>query len=112
VRSLHRLPGGACVIDTPGLRGLAPEISAAELASSFSDIVTLAERCRFRDCTHGTEPGCAVRDGVAADRLANYQKMLRDSRRETMTPLERRAQVSMWKARGRGAAERMKMKRG
>lgn len=111
-RSLHRLPGGACVIDTPGLRGLAPDIDAAALAASFDDIATLAAQCRFRDCTHGAEPGCAVRAGVAPDRLANYHKMLRDARRETMTPIERRAVVSEWKARSRGAAERMKLKRG
>jgi len=111
-RSLHRLPGGACVIDTPGLRGLAPDIDEAALIASFDDIRTLAARCRFRDCTHGDEPGCAVRAGVAADRLANYQKMLRDIRRETMTPLQRREVVSIWKARGRAAKARIKMKRG
>jgi ribosome biogenesis GTPase len=111
-RSLHRLPGGACVIDTPGLRGLAPDIDAAALADSFDDIRTLAAACRFRDCTHHSEPGCAVRAGVAPDRLANYHKLLRDIRRETMTPLERRAVVSMWKARTKSAAARMKLKRG
>jgi ribosome biogenesis GTPase len=111
-RSLHRLPGGACVIDTPGLRGLRPDIDEDDLAAAFSDIQALAEQCRFRDCSHGDEPGCAVRAGVAADRLVNYQKMLREIRRETMTPLQRREQLSMWKARSRGAGLRMKMKRG
>jgi ribosome biogenesis GTPase len=111
-RSLHRLPGGACIIDTPGVRALAPDIDEAELAASFGDIHELAQRCRFRDCTHGDEPGCAVREGVASDRLANYQKMLRDIRRESMTPLEKKAVVSMWKARHRSAAARMKLKRG
>lgn len=111
-RSLHRLPGGACVIDTPGLRGLRPDIGEEDLAAAFSDVQALAERCRFRDCSHGDEPGCAVRANVAADRLVNYRKMLREIRRETMTPLQRRAQLSMWKARGRAAEHRMKMKRG
>lgn len=111
-RSLHRLPGGACVIDTPGLRGLAPDIDEAGLAASFDDIQALAAQCRFRDCTHADEPGCAVRAGVAPDRLANYQKLLRDIRRETLTPLQKREMVSMWKARGKAAAARMKMKRG
>jgi ribosome biogenesis GTPase len=111
-RSLHRLPGGACVIDTPGLRGLAPDVDAAALAASFGDIAALAADCRFRDCTHANEPGCAVRAGVDGDRLANYQKMLRDARRETMTPLERREQQALWKVRSRAAAARMKMKRG
>jgi ribosome biogenesis GTPase len=111
-RSLHRLPGGACVIDTPGLRGLAPDIDEAALMASFDDIGVLSEQCRFRDCTHADEPGCAVRAGVAADRLANYHKMLRDIRRETMTPLQKREVLSMWKARHRAAAVRMKLKRG
>jgi ribosome biogenesis GTPase len=100
------------VIDTPGLRGLAPDIDADALAASFEDIRALAAQCRFRDCTHIDEPGCAVRDGVAPDRLANYQKMLRDLKRETMTPLERRALVSQWKVRHKAATARMKLKRG
>lgn len=111
-RSLHRLPGGACVIDTPGLRALAPDIDAAALAASFEDIAALASQCRFRDCSHADEPGCAVRAGVEPDRLANYHKLLRDVRRETMTPLERRELVSTWKARQRAANARMKLKRG
>jgi ribosome biogenesis GTPase len=111
-RSLHRLPGGACVIDTPGLRALMPDVDAAGLAASFDDIRTLAMQCRFRDCSHDTEPGCAVRAGVAPDRLANYRKLLRDVRRETLTPLERREMVATWKARQRAADARSKMKRG
>ena len=111
-RSLHRLPGGACVIDTPGLRGLAPDIDEAGLAASFEDIQLLATRCRFRDCTHADEPDCAVRAGVAPDRLANYRKLLRDIRRDTLTPLQKREMVALWKARGKAAAARMKLKRG
>lgn len=111
-RSLHLLPGGGCVIDTPGLRGLQPDIDEDDLASAFDDIQTLAGQCHFRDCRHRDEPGCAVRAGIAVDRLANYQKMLREVRRETLTPLQRRAQLSLWKHRSRIAAERMKMKRG
>jgi ribosome biogenesis GTPase len=110
-RSLHRLPGGACLIDTPGLRGLRPDIDEADLGIVFADIAQLAHDCRFRDCTHGDEPDCAVRAGVDADRLKNYQKMLRDLRRDTLTALERRQQLAVWKARGRAGAQRMKMKR-
>lgn len=111
-RSLHRLPAGGCVIDTPGLRGLRPDIDEDALAASFDDVQALAEHCRFRDCGHRDEPGCAVRAGVAADRLANYQKMLREIRLDTLTPVQRREQLSVWKSRSRGAAERMRMKRG
>lgn len=111
-RSLHLLPGGACVIDTPGLRTLRPDIDEATLAASFGDVETLAAQCRFRDCTHGGEPGCAVRDGVDPDRLRNFQKLLRETRRDTLTWVERRQQLSAWKSRGKATRERMKLKRG
>ena len=111
-RSLHRVPGGACVIDTPGLRTLRPDIDEATLACSFADVEALAGQCRFRDCKHADEPDCAVRDGVAADRLRNYHKLLREARRDTLTALDRQKQLAEWKARGRATRERMKVKLG
>ncbi|HEY0818523.1 MAG TPA: ribosome small subunit-dependent GTPase A [Rhizobacter sp.] len=111
-RSLHRLPGGACVIDTPGVRTLRPDVDDGALDAVFGDIAALAPRCRFRDCRHGEEPGCAVREGVSADRLRNYQKLQRELRRDTQTALERQAQLSQWKARMRAGRERSKHKRG
>ena len=110
-RSLHRLPTGACVIDTPGLRALRPDADEASLAASFGDIEALAGRCRFRDCKHHDEPGCAVREGVASDRLSNYHKLLREARRDTMGVLERQRQVSVWKTRDRASRERIRTKR-
>jgi ribosome biogenesis GTPase len=110
-RSLHRLPGGACVIDTPGLRALRPDVDEATLAATFGDIEALAGACRFRDCRHVDEPGCAVREGVPADRVRNYHKLLREARRDTMSVLERQQQLAMWKARGRAGRERLKQKR-
>jgi ribosome biogenesis GTPase len=110
-RSLHRLPGGACVIDTPGLRALRPDVDEAMLAATFGDIEALAGACRFRDCRHVDEPGCAVRAGVPADRVRNYHKLLREARRDTMSVLERQQQLAMWKARGRAGRERLKQKR-
>lgn len=112
VRSLHRLPGGACVIDTPGLRALRPDADEAALSASFGDIKSLARQCRFRDCRHGDEPGCAVREGVAPDRLRNFHKLLREARRDTMSVLERQQQLAQWKARGREGHARLKAKRG
>ena len=111
-RSLHALPTGACLIDTPGLRGLRPDTDEEGLDACFDDIAALAAQCRFRDCRHFNEPGCAVRAGVDTDRLLNYQKMLRDLKRDRLTPLERRQQLARWKAMHRGATERMKLKRG
>jgi ribosome biogenesis GTPase len=111
-RSLHLLPGGACVIDTPGLRTLRPDADEATLQASFEDVQTLSAQCRFRDCTHGGEPGCAVRAGVDPDRLRNFQKLLRETRRDSLSWVERRQQLSAWKSRGKETRLRMKMKRG
>jgi ribosome biogenesis GTPase len=110
-RSLHLLPTGACVIDTPGVRTLRPDVDAQTLSALFEDISILASSCRFRDCCHQDEPGCAVREHVNADRLKNYHKMLRESRRDTMSALERQQQLSEWKARGRAGRQRLEMKR-
>jgi ribosome biogenesis GTPase len=111
-RSLHRLPQGGCVIDTPGLRTLRLDVDPETLAASFDDVEALAARCRFRDCRHAGEPGCAVRAVVDDDRLGNYAKLLREARRDTLTPYERRERVSAWKARSRETRAWMKMKRG
>ena len=111
-RSLHLLPGGACIIDTPGLRALRPDVDEATLVASFGDVESLAANCRFRDCTHADEPGCAVREGVDRDRLRHFQKLLRETRRDSLTWVERRQQLAAWKSRGKAARERMRMKRG
>ncbi|MEO7010565.1 MAG: ribosome small subunit-dependent GTPase A [Caldimonas sp.] len=110
-RSLHCLPGGACVIDTPGLRTLKIDADEATLEAIFDDVQTLAAQCRFRNCRHRDEPGCAVRDGVDGDRLRNYQKLLREARRDTQGPLERRQQLAVWKIRAKAARSRTKQKR-
>jgi ribosome biogenesis GTPase len=111
-RSLHRLPGGACVIDTPGLRALRPDADQTSLATSFDDIEALAAGCRFRDCKHAQEPGCAVREAIGADRLRNYHKLLREMRRDTLTALDRQRQRALWRSRSRGAEIRLRAKRG
>lgn len=110
-RSLHLLPSGACVIDTPGVRTLRPDVDAQTLESLFEDISALAAQCRFRDCCHQDEPGCAVREQTNPERLKNYHKMLRESRRDTMNALERQQQLAQWKARGREGRQRLEMKR-
>ncbi|HET9596700.1 MAG TPA: ribosome small subunit-dependent GTPase A, partial [Anaeromyxobacteraceae bacterium] len=68
-RELLRLPSGALVVDTPGLRELALWDADAGLAGAFPEIAELAARCRFSDCTHETEPGCAVLAAVEAGTL-------------------------------------------
>lgn len=76
-RRMVALPGGGFLIDAPGLRSFALTGSAEGVALAFPDVMSLAAGCRFRDCRHLSEPGCAVRDAVAdgvldARRLASY----------------------------------------
>jgi hypothetical protein len=108
----HGTAGGACIIDTPGLRTLRLDGDAAVLGVAFADVAKLAGGCRFRDCQHADEPGCAVRGTVSDERLNNYNKLLREARRDTLTAWERKVQVQQWKARGRQTRIRAEMKRG
>jgi ribosome biogenesis GTPase len=68
-RELIVLPCGACLIDTPGVRELGLWLDAEAVDSAFPDIESLAVDCRFRDCRHQQEPGCAVRAAVNAGEL-------------------------------------------
>jgi ribosome biogenesis GTPase / thiamine phosphate phosphatase len=111
-RSLHLTPQGACIIDTPGLRTLRLDGEAGDVEAVFADIAALAPACHFRDCRHVDEPGCAVRGVVSGERLRNFQKLLREAQRDTMTALQRKAQVGVWKQRGRAAKAVIKAKRG
>ena len=86
------------MIDTPGLRTLRPDTDEAVAGRPYDDVETLAAQCRFRDCRHAQEPGCAVREGIGVDRLRNYHKLLREMRRDTMTALDRQRQLSEWKS--------------
>jgi ribosome biogenesis GTPase / thiamine phosphate phosphatase len=80
-RQLLLLPHGGVVIDTPGMREL--QLESADIGRTFEDIEALAEGCRYRDCTHVSEPGCAVRGALAdgtlsEDRVASYRKLMRE----------------------------------
>lgn len=91
-RALLELPSGGCLIDTPGMREL--KLTGEENLDLFADIEELAESCRFADCGHGSEPGCAVQAALdsgelAAERWRNYLK-LRDEREEQAATLEAR----------------------
>lgn len=89
-RQLVPLPGGGLVLDTPGMRELQLWESAEGLSETFADIEDLAAECRFNDCAHGTEPGCAIRaaldDGTLEEgRWESYGKLQRE-----LAHLERR----------------------
>jgi ribosome biogenesis GTPase len=84
-RELVPLPGGALLLDTPGMRELALWADESVLDSTFTDIAELAAACRFADCTHLHEPGCAVKAAIAdgsleAERFDSYLKLQRELR--------------------------------
>jgi len=110
-RSLHLCQGGACIIDTPGLRWLSPDLGQDALNAAFEDIDALAALCQFRDCRHAAEPGCAVRGAIDADRVLNYRKLLREAHRASQTPLDRVAQRAKWKVLVKEAGVRNRDKR-
>lgn len=79
-RELHLLPGGGIVVDTPGIRAIGLYVDPGAIDAAFADIDELSAACRFRDCTHDHEPGCAVLAAVAsgelsAERLAAYGEL-------------------------------------
>jgi ribosome biogenesis GTPase / thiamine phosphate phosphatase len=83
-RELIVLPGGGVVIDTPGLRGIGLQESGEGLAAAFPDITALASQCKFKDCVHVTEPGCAVQvaleDGsLPVRRYESWTKLQREA---------------------------------
>jgi len=78
-RSLFVVPGGGLLVDTPGMRELKPwEPGRAEDDDPFEDVAKLGAECRYRDCRHAAEPGCAVRDGIAPERLESWRKLERE----------------------------------
>ena len=101
VRTLRRTAGGACLIDTPGLRQLWLDADADTLNGAFPEIGTLALQCRYRNCRHAREPGCAVREQVSPERLVSFQKLMREANRENEDVFQRRRQVAAMKQRTR-----------
>jgi ribosome biogenesis GTPase len=107
--SVHRqlvvLEGGGNIIDTPGLRELQLWESEDAVDGTFADIAAAAESCRFRDCRHATEPGCAVKAAVKSgaldrDRYDNYVKLQKervvlDQKRDELSYLEAKRQTKV-----------------
>ncbi len=95
-RSLHHLPTGGWLIDTPGMRGLGVADVALGIDLTFPEITELADQCRFRDCEHESEPGCAVQAAIAAGdvdpaRLTRWRKLIAEDRFNTQTVAEAHA---------------------
>jgi ribosome biogenesis GTPase / thiamine phosphate phosphatase len=105
-RELMSLPGGGVLIDTPGLRGVGMWIAEDGVAQAFPEIEELIEQCRFTDCAHVTEPGCAilaaVSDGTLPQRrLESWRKLGREAARiAALSDVRlRREQLRTWKLR-------------
>lgn len=103
-RELFALPSGALLVDTPGLRELALWDGADGIAATYDEVSALASSCRFRDCRHEAEPGCAVREAASAGeieeaRLAAFEKLRREEEalemRRTLGPA--RSERLRWK---------------
>ncbi len=103
-RELFALPSGALLVDTPGLRELALWDASDGIAATYDEVTALAPACRFRDCRHESEPGCAVREaadagGLDAGRIAAWEKLRREEEalemRRTLGPA--RAERLRWK---------------
>ncbi|MEU0150175.1 ribosome small subunit-dependent GTPase A [Streptomyces sp. NPDC006288] len=118
-RNLLVLPGGGVLIDTPGLRGVGLWDAEAGVGQVFSEIEDLARGCRFHDCGHEAEPGCAVlgaiEDGSLPERrLDSYRKLLRENHRiAAKTDARLRSEtLREWKRRGAEGRAAMELKRG
>ncbi|QNP66100.1 ribosome small subunit-dependent GTPase A [Streptomyces genisteinicus] len=118
-RNLLVLPGGGVLIDTPGVRGVGLWDAASGVGQVFSEVEEFAARCRFHDCAHVAEPGCAVlaavEDGTLPERrLESYRKLLRENRRiVAKTDARLRAEMRRdWKLRGAEGRAAMEAKRG
>jgi ribosome biogenesis GTPase len=118
-RQMLVLPGGGLVIDSPGIRELQLwDVGDDALGATFSDVEELAAECRFGDCTHEQEPGCAVLAAVEsgalpADRFASWRKLQRElfAIEIRHNALLRKQEQAKWKQRGREGKARAEAKR-
>lgn len=114
-RELQVLPSGGVLIDTPGLRSLSLAEDHGGVAAAFPDIEELGAGCRFRDCAHDHEPGCAVvaaqeAGTLDADRLANYRKLRRelDFQLRRDDPVAAKEARAVWKQRAKASRQLFK----
>lgn len=116
-RALHRLPAGGWLIDTPGMRELRLHDVAEGIDAVFDDVAALAGTCRFTDCAHEREPGCAVQAAIAAgdldpDRLARWRKLRREDARNTASLAEQRRADREFGKHVRSIQARRRLERG
>ncbi|MCR5877097.1 ribosome small subunit-dependent GTPase A [Phenylobacterium sp. J367] len=117
-RELILLPSGGLILDTPGMRELGLFDADEGLATTFADLEVLAEGCRFSDCGHSNEPGCAVRAAVEAgdldgERLESWRKLQKElaHERRREDPIARQAEQKRWAAIHKAGRARTREKR-
>lgn len=99
-RLLLQRADGTCIIDTPGMREFALGDAESGINSVFSEVMELARECRFRDCKHQSEPGCAVKEGVDEQTYSSWNKLEKEAAYETRKTdrFAAEAEKSRWKA--------------
>ena len=112
-RAMHRLPNGGLLIDVPGMRELKVAEVEAALNTVFEDIDAIAKRCRFKNCSHESEPDCAVRAAIEAGdidvrRWENYSKLLREDARFSRSLAEQHSRMRKF---GKEIKQTMALKR-
>lgn len=115
-RSLHRLPMGGVILDSPGMREFQLADAEQGLESLFADIETLAEQCKFNDCQHHSEPGCAVQQAIAGGtleprRLDSYFKLQREDQFNRETLAERHTRYRQFAKKVKSATQSTDKKR-
>jgi ribosome biogenesis GTPase len=98
-RTLFPLPQGWLLLDMPGIRTVGIGPSQEAIDETFADLAALAAECRFRDCSHSGEPGCAVAGRLAPERLSSFRKLLREAayQKTREDPMASQAQKRRWK---------------
>ena len=106
-RQLIELPNGVSIIDTPGMREIGMANTEQGIDNTFSDILALESRCKFSDCKHDTEPGCAVKAAIESGELSFERYTLYKSLSvENTYNYAKKKEISKWAK----AAKKMKMK--
>ena len=116
--SRQLLQGEVNIIDTPGIRALGATANAEAVDQTFTQIAALAEQCRYRDCSHRGEPGCAIEQALTQGELSpevleRYQRMRRESERNELNRdarLARQSQRTASRDNTRGRRETMRLK--
>ncbi|KJZ20719.1 ribosome small subunit-dependent GTPase A [Loktanella sp. S4079] len=112
-RSLHAIPTGGWLIDTPGMRGLGLAEVAYGIDATFPEISELASQCKFRDCAHESEPGCKVQAAIQAgeidpERLRRFNKLKRENTQATETIAQARDRSKKLSKRIKSATKKKK----